>query len=739
MRGSTLAGSVYSPDRVQRLEALMVSNSAAVRAGKDALIQGRYQESVQILEAYCHPSSSEQVGDPERTEALMILIRAYQQIGNIEAARGLCEQLGQHPDSKVADWGKKFLLRLPPPSVLAVAPETVASAPPPPPPKVSNASQRASPSGVKLAITPLALPLPWVLKLTVGISVGVIFVLGLLWINGLFRYNLPWVAKGFITLSLTANVAAAAYFLTPLILDYLQNWLFKVRWVSLTEIEQRSPKVGQLVSQVGQQQHLKLPRFGIIPDANPVIFAYGSHRDHSRIVLSQGILNRLEADEIASLIAHQLGRIVNGDCSALTLAAFPAQLFYAIYALVVRWGQGRNGRQDLIGHLALPAYVVYVALTYPLFFLSRTGAYYGDRFAAELTGNPNALARALVKIAHGLLQEGKKRQLPSYLVDGSRLMGIYDPKTAIATGLAYQSIKSEQGSHQPLSAVFGWDLFNPWARWMEANSSHPLPGKRIRALATYAERLRLTPEFGMAEVSHISQQLDSKHLKGKFYWDLAIYGAEVVGLVAGWMVGLILFFVIDRPPTLIYGSAMIGFGLGMGVKAILIFPRRQQATPADMLTLMSDVYASPVRSQPVLLEGELFGQRQAMYQLGSELRLQDATGMIPVRFTSRFGPLGNLLSGLQQAGYAAPKGIRTFLGSRVQVQGWLRRGITPWLDLSQINHPSGKKGASHHQVWLCIFALGMVVSGALVILYWHRLPPLSWYTVQKLLRLKPSY
>jgi hypothetical protein len=189
------------------------------------------------------------------------------------------------------------------------------------------------------------------------------------------------------------------------------------------------------------------------------------------------------------------------------------QITYLIYTFARRLGtRGGEKAKDMAQTVALVAYIFYVVGTYLLLYLSRTREYFADRFAAETTGNPNALSRALVKIAYGLVEEGQKATEPSRLVEGTRALGIYDHKAATSTGTAYRV----SASPSQIGRVFLWDLFNPWGWWMELNSTHPLTGKRVRALSTYAEQLGLDMEFDMGRVVGESRNLNKGKLYGSF-------------------------------------------------------------------------------------------------------------------------------------------------------------------------------------------------------------------------------
>jgi len=226
-------------------------------------------------------------------------------------------------------------------------------------------------------------------------------------------------------------------------MDLTQNWLYHTRWVSLAEIESLSPETAKVIQKVYQQKKLSSVRLGIIDDQNPTAFTYGSFPNSARLVVSQGLFTYLDDEEIATVYAHELGHIVHWDFAVMTLASTLVQITYLIYTTAHRLGRsGSSKAKDAAGTVAAVAYLFYIAGTYLLLYLSRTREYFADHFAAETTGNPNALSRALVKIAYGILEEGQTATEPSRLLEGTRALGIYDAKAATSTGTAYR-ISSE--------------------------------------------------------------------------------------------------------------------------------------------------------------------------------------------------------------------------------------------------------------------------------------------------------
>ena len=168
-----------------------------------------------------------------------------------------------------------------------------------------------------------------------------------------------------------------------------------------------------------------------------------------------------------------------------------------------------------------------------------------------------------------------------------------------------------------------------------------------------------------------------------------------IGLVIGLLIGVA---VMSRFPTTPLALAFIGFGLGTLIRTFVMFPSIKQAPESDVLKLMSNPYASPLRGQPVKLQGELIGRGDAGYQFGSDLKLQDSTGVIYLHYTSRFGAIGNFLFGMNR--------VKNLLGAQVSATGWFRRSVVAWVDLTHLTSESGTTVKSFHRLWA--FILGGV-------------------------------
>ncbi|MCA6573855.1 MAG: zinc metalloprotease HtpX [Pseudanabaena sp.] len=562
---------------------------------------------------------------------------------------------------------------------------------------------RANQVGASIVTAKIAGNLALASSITIALLVGIVFSLVTATI---FIVNSPNPILGFgVAVIVTVLVNAIIFFVSPWIMDLTQGWLYHTRWVNLAEIERLSPESARTIQRVCNLKKITQPRLGIIDDNNPTAFTYGALPNSARLVVSAGLFKYLDDDEAATVYAHELGHIVHWDFAVMTVASTLVQITYLLYVTIREVGKKINDEraENAAMITAFIAYGFYIVGTYLLLYLSRTREYFADHFAAEQTGNPNALSRALVKIAYGIVQETEKSKEPSRLMQGTRALGIYDAKAAASTGTVYQI----SSSPEKIGRLFLWDLFNPWGWWMELNSTHPLTGKRVRALSNYAEQLGLDMEFDMGRVVAEGNHLDQKRLYGTFYQDVLLYGAEFIAIILGLAIGAVLFNSIGglkafvAIPLLLLGAVML-------FKRSVMYPSSKNAPATDVITLMSDAYASPLRGQPVQLEGTLIGRGDAGYVFGSDLKLQDKSGLMYLLYASRWGPFGNFFFGMKR--------VQGLIGMETTAKGWFRRGIASWMDLELLSTANGNKVSSHPAFWGLIWSIIFLAIGALLFL-----------------------
>ncbi|MBI3793639.1 MAG: zinc metalloprotease HtpX [Nitrospinae bacterium] len=173
-----------------------------------------------------------------------------------------------------------------------------------------------------------------------------------------------------------------------------------------TEVsEAEHPSLHQTVRRITQSAGLPMPKVYIIPSDQPNAFATGRNPEHSAVAVTRGILRILDQEELAGVLAHEIGHVKNRDILigtvAATLAGAIGMLAHmAQWALIFGGGRG-NERDDEGSH---PVVMILMMILAPIaamlvqMAISRTREYSADRTGASLIKNPDALARALEKL-----------------------------------------------------------------------------------------------------------------------------------------------------------------------------------------------------------------------------------------------------------------------------------------------------------------------------------------------------
>lgn len=157
---------------------------------------------------------------------------------------------------------------------------------------------------------------------------------------------------------------------------------------------------------------LPLPRTWVLEDSAPNAFATGRDPQHAHVVVTRGLLDKLEPAELEGVLAHEMSHIGNYDIRVMTITVVLVGLIALMSDFALRWsslGSGhRRGNRDRGGGVAtLIIFVVALlaAVLAPLvaqiikLAVSRKREYLADASGALLCRNPEALARALEKIS----------------------------------------------------------------------------------------------------------------------------------------------------------------------------------------------------------------------------------------------------------------------------------------------------------------------------------------------------
>jgi heat shock protein HtpX len=217
-------------------------------------------------------------------------------------------------------------------------------------------------------------------------------ILGILYV--VFLSILHYLGVGYIPLAIIASamILAQWYFSDKIVL-----WSSGGKLVSKEEY----PKLHEIVERLSTQNGLPKPKVAMVNSPVPNAFATGKSAKSSLVAVTTGILDLLDNDELEAVIAHELSHVRSRDVLVLTLAS----VFSTVAWYLAQFGffgglQSRNrntaGITVIVVLVAITTWIVSFLI---IRAISRYREYSADRSGAIMTGKPDKLANALLKIS----------------------------------------------------------------------------------------------------------------------------------------------------------------------------------------------------------------------------------------------------------------------------------------------------------------------------------------------------
>lgn len=274
------------------------------------------------------------------------------------------------------------------------------------------------------------------LKRDFGLSARMILsfiILGILYV--LFLSVLHYLGIGYIPLAIIASAMILA------------QWYFSdkiVLWTSGAKIVSKDdyPKLHEIIERLASKNGIPKPKVAVVYTQVPNAFATGKSPKSSLVAVTSGILNLLDDDELEAVIGHELTHVRSRDILVLTLAS----VFSTVAWYLAQFGffggiQGRN--RDSAGTAVIV--IVVAIVTWIVSFLiiraiSRYREYAADRGGAAMTGNPDKLADALLKIS------GKMNNIPTKEIERVQKLNAF----FIIPALSGNSIANLFSTHPPV-------------------------------------------------------------------------------------------------------------------------------------------------------------------------------------------------------------------------------------------------------------------------------------------------
>ena len=468
--------------------------------------------------------------------------------------------------------------------------------------------------------------------------------------------------------------------------------------------------LGEIVARRCAEAGVPLVTLGIVDDGNPNAFTFGRRPKDARMWVTRGLLERLDERELHAVVAHEVGHIKHWDFAVMTVAAVIPMALYLSY-LVARGNNRPEARA-----VALGAYLAYLISQLTLLALSRSRETAADHWSCECTGDGDALASALIKIAYGMGQASaaQKDEAHALIAQGKagrkeaarltartrraqsmRAMGIFEPRSAEALQAAFaQGIDPDRAL-----AAMRWDLANPWGSTLEKLSSHPLVARRIRDLEESG--LPGAPrQWSVLRAMAAASPEEIVAARARFARELAV-------AVAPWalVVGAVVFGLLP--------DSRFGMGLALAAAGALFFVKQHVRYPgehrpvAEVAGLLERLDAGPVTGIGVTVKGRIVGRGMPGYVLSPDLVVADASGVVPILYRQPI-PFAAAWFGLFRA--------EAFQGQEVEARGWYRRLPGPVIELRDVRAADGRRARSWEWVARYSAAGLLVVAGVALML-----------------------
>ncbi|MEM3596646.1 MAG: zinc metalloprotease HtpX [Candidatus Bathyarchaeia archaeon] len=332
------------------------------------------------------------------------------------------------------------------------------------------------------------------LRFAMGTSiflVAFIFALFLSVIMIAFSFPLEWAIVG------TALFILFQYLIGPAVVESST----RLRYLEPGE----NPWLESTVKELADKSGIPTPRLAMVPDDTPNAFVFGRTAKNTTLAVHEGLLKKLNKDEIRGVIGHELGHIKHKDYVVMTVLSALPLLAYLIargtWEVARHAGSSRKKEEGSIKAaffaVAIISYIVYIVSLFCVMRLSRLREHYADAYSAYVTGSPRSLQSALAKITYGLSLSPKPPSGARAFYIGDPAMAKQEVQMIIEKKQEYDLDKDGVLDERELELAMEKEAKSAWVKINTWFATHPPTFKRIlllREIETEMESGRYTSD-----------------------------------------------------------------------------------------------------------------------------------------------------------------------------------------------------------------------------------------------------
>lgn len=207
-----------------------------------------------------------------------------------------------------------------------------------------------------------------------------------------------------IGIAIWGNAGASYGIVLSIIMNIVSYWFADKAVIAMTGARPLKtgeyPQLTGMIQTLAQNAQLPMPAIYVLDTPEPNAFATGRDPEHGVVAVTTGIMNALNDNELAGVIAHELAHIKHRDTLISAIAATMAGIISQI-AFLLRFssfaGNRNTSRSNPFAVIAIIV-VAPIAATLIRLGISRAREFAADEGGAHISGQPLALASALSKI-----------------------------------------------------------------------------------------------------------------------------------------------------------------------------------------------------------------------------------------------------------------------------------------------------------------------------------------------------